>query len=70
MLRVESVTAFYGAVQALRNVSIHVSAGEIATLLGANGAGENYPDEGYIGHPSSHEREITVQRPKYRRATG
>jgi branched-chain amino acid transport system ATP-binding protein len=40
MLRVESVTAFYGAIQALRNVSIHVSAGEIATLLGANGAGK------------------------------
>ncbi len=40
MLRVESVNAFYGAIQALRNVSIHVSAGEIATLLGANGAGK------------------------------
>jgi branched-chain amino acid transport system ATP-binding protein len=40
MLRVESVTAFYGAIQALRNVSIHVSSGEIATLLGANGAGK------------------------------
>jgi branched-chain amino acid transport system ATP-binding protein len=40
MLRVESVTAFHGAIQALRNVSIHVSAGEIATLLGANGAGK------------------------------
>jgi len=40
MLRVESVTAFYGAIQALRNVSIHVSAGEIVTLLGANGAGK------------------------------
>jgi len=40
MLRVESVSAFYGAIQALRNVSIHVSAGEIVTLLGANGAGK------------------------------
>jgi branched-chain amino acid transport system ATP-binding protein len=40
MLRAESISAFYGAIQALRNVSIHVSAGEIVTLLGANGAGK------------------------------
>lgn len=41
MLRVESVSAFYGAIQALRSVSLHVNAGEIATLLGANGAGKS-----------------------------
>lgn len=41
MLRVESISAFYGAIQALRNVSVHVSAGEIVTLLGANGAGKS-----------------------------
>jgi branched-chain amino acid transport system ATP-binding protein len=40
MLRTESVSAFYGAIQALRNISIHVNAGEIVTLLGANGAGK------------------------------
>jgi branched-chain amino acid transport system ATP-binding protein len=40
MLKVESVSAFYGAIQALRNISIHVSPGEIMTLLGANGAGK------------------------------
>lgn len=41
MLRVESVSAFYGAIQALRNVSIHISGKEIVTLLGANGAGKS-----------------------------
>jgi branched-chain amino acid transport system ATP-binding protein len=40
MLKVESVNAFYGVIHALRNLSIHVSPGEIVTLLGANGAGK------------------------------
>jgi len=40
MLRVESISTFNGAIQALRHVSIHVTAGEIVTLLGANGAGK------------------------------
>jgi branched-chain amino acid transport system ATP-binding protein len=41
MLKVESVSSFYGAIQALRNVSLHVSQGEMVALLGANGAGKS-----------------------------
>ncbi len=40
MLRLESVSAFHGAIQALRNVSLHVTDGEIVTLLGGNGSGK------------------------------
>jgi branched-chain amino acid transport system ATP-binding protein len=35
------VSAFYGAVQALRNVDLEVNPGEIVTLIGANGAGKS-----------------------------
>ncbi len=54
MLRVESISAFYGAIQALRNVSLHVSPGEIVTLLGANGAGKTTLMKVISGiHPAS-----------------
>jgi branched-chain amino acid transport system ATP-binding protein len=41
LLRMESVAANYGAVQALLDVSIQVDQGEIVTLIGANGAGKS-----------------------------
>jgi branched-chain amino acid transport system ATP-binding protein len=40
VLRLESVTVRYGAVTALRDVSIVVEEGELVTLIGANGAGK------------------------------
>ncbi|HQR45698.1 MAG TPA: ATP-binding cassette domain-containing protein, partial [Thermoanaerobaculia bacterium] len=41
MLEVAGVDVFYGNVQALWDVSFRVGAGEIVTLIGANGAGKS-----------------------------
>ncbi len=40
MLRVENINVYYGAIHALKNVSLEVEAGSIVTLIGANGAGK------------------------------
>ena len=40
ILNVEQIDVFYGRIQALRGVSLHVDEGEIVTLIGANGAGK------------------------------
>ncbi|HBZ43700.1 MAG TPA: ABC transporter ATP-binding protein [Maritimibacter sp.] len=40
VLSVRNLETFYGAIMALRGVSIDVSEGEIVTILGANGAGK------------------------------
>jgi ABC-type transport system involved in cytochrome c biogenesis ATPase subunit len=41
LLRLSGVTAFYGAIQALKGVDLEVDEGEIVTLIGANGAGKS-----------------------------
>ena len=40
MLRVDNINVYYGAIHAVKNVSLHVNEGEIVTLIGANGAGK------------------------------
>ncbi len=40
MLRIKNINTYYGQVHALKNVSLHLAAGEIVTLIGANGAGK------------------------------
>ena len=40
MLEVRRLNSFYGAVQALKNVSLSINKGDIITIIGANGAGK------------------------------
>jgi len=40
MLALENVSVNYGAIEALRGVSLRVEKGEVVTLIGANGAGK------------------------------
>jgi branched-chain amino acid transport system ATP-binding protein len=41
MLELKNVKTFYGNIQALKDVSLKISEGEIITLIGANGAGKS-----------------------------
>ncbi|MBR8653565.1 ABC transporter ATP-binding protein [Achromobacter sp. Marseille-Q0513] len=41
MLKIENLSVSYGGVQAVRDISLEVRPGEIAALLGANGAGKS-----------------------------
>jgi branched-chain amino acid transport system ATP-binding protein len=41
MLKVENINVYYGAIHAVKDVSFEVSAGEVVTLIGANGAGKS-----------------------------
>ncbi|MEW6716214.1 MAG: ABC transporter ATP-binding protein [Chloroflexota bacterium] len=41
MLEVENIHTYYGAIHALKGISLTVEEGEIVTLIGANGAGKS-----------------------------
>lgn len=41
MLEMRNVDSYYGNIQALRDISLHVDDGEIVSLIGANGAGKS-----------------------------
>lgn len=49
MLKIESVALNYGAIQAVKGVSLEVKAGEVVAIIGANGAGKSSLLKGIVG---------------------
>ncbi|MGI6649476.1 MAG: ABC transporter ATP-binding protein [Bacillota bacterium] len=41
MLKISNINVYYGAIHALKDLSLEVGAGKIVTLIGANGAGKS-----------------------------
>jgi branched-chain amino acid transport system ATP-binding protein len=58
LLHLSGVTAFYGAIQALRGVDLEVREGEIVTLIGANGAGKSTLMMTICGNPRARDGSI------------
>ena len=59
LLRLSGVTAYYGAIQALKGVDLEVNQGEIVTLIGSNGAGKSTLMMTICGNPRARDGTIT-----------
>jgi branched-chain amino acid transport system ATP-binding protein len=58
LLAVRGVNAFYGKIQALRGVDVHIDQGEIVTIIGANGAGKSTLMMTVFGAPRPREGQV------------
>jgi branched-chain amino acid transport system ATP-binding protein len=61
MLKVENLSVAYGGVQAVRDLSLEVRQGEIAALLGANGAGKSSTLLAIIGSVKPREGRVVFE---------
>lgn len=59
LLSLKRVTAYYGNIKALKGIDLDVNAGEIVTLIGANGAGKSTTMMTVFGAPPARDGRIT-----------
>ncbi len=58
MLTIRNLKSYYGRMQALKGVSLHVEEGEVVSLIGANGAGKTTLLNSIVGLVSSRTGQI------------
>jgi branched-chain amino acid transport system ATP-binding protein len=61
MLELNKINAFYGKIQALKDVSMRVDAGKIVSLLGGNGAGKTTTVRTVVGLNRSADNDIRFE---------
>lgn len=61
MLKLEGAELAYGAIQAVRGVSLEVKTGEVVTIIGANGAGKTTLLKGIVGLEPLAAGRLTIQ---------
>ena len=61
ILELKNVDVFYGPIQALKKVSLHIDEGETVSLIGSNGAGKSTLLMSIFGQPRAASGEIIYQ---------
>ena len=61
LLEIKNINCFYGDVQVIYDVSMHIEEGEVISLIGANGAGKSTMLKTISGLMNPHSGEILFQ---------
>lgn len=60
MLKVDNIDVYYGAIHAIKGISIEVPKGEIVTLVGSNGSRQKHNAEDYFRADETEKRHDLV----------
>lgn len=63
LLEVEKLNVYYGAIHAVRDVSLSIEEGQVVTLIGANGAGKSSVIRSIMGLTPSHAARMDLRTP-------